>query len=145
MTTYVTGMTMGLNAKTLPGLVFDVDASFTGCLICGEVYQSRLDRKCKRINDDLTHPQHHLLDSFMDMALNMRKQWDRSHSKTHTQQQHADLRQSGLFCTPEAALKLTPLGVIGLEHANTSSTQATEVADAMYEAPRAPLNDVQGT
>lgn len=136
--TYVTGAALGLNAKTLPGLVFDIDACYTGCLICGEVYQSRLDRKVRRIKDGEMPNLLNKYESYVYLAKELRQRWTVEHAKTHTDQEHAQLKASGAFCTPEAALKLTPLGIFPLD-------DASDATIAMLEAPRAPLDDVQGT
>lgn len=126
-----------MNAETLPGLQFELNAAYTGCLICGEVYQSRLDRKVLAITKDVNHPLRYLLDSYTITATRLRKEWSKKHARMHTEAQHVALRLSGQFCTPEAALRLTPLGIFSLDPND-------EVAAAMLEAPRAPLNDVAG-
>lgn len=136
MTTYVTNAQLGL--KDLTGLTFDPDASFTGCLICGEVYQSHLDRKCRKLRDEPLNPLNEFFEEYMYFTKELRRGWDVDHAKLHTQREHEALRASGMFCTPEAALKLTPLGVFSIDHHNE-----TELAAAMTEAPRAPQNDVQ--
>lgn len=136
--TYVTNAQLGL--IDLPGLTFDPEASFTGCLICGQVYQSKLDRKIRQIRDTPQNPLNVYLESYLHNALQLRKNWDLHHSKTHTEKEHDALRASGAFCTPEAAIKLTPLGVFSVDHDLTG-----EVAHAMAEAPRKPTDDVEGT
>lgn len=135
---YVTNGQLGLSDLT--GLEFDPEASFTGCLICGKVYQSKLDRKIRVMRDNPLNPLNTHMTSYLHIAKDLRVRWDRNHAKTHTEAQHAELRASGAFCTPEAAAKLAPLGVFSLDHEPTS-----EVAHAMAEAPRAPKNDVEGT
>lgn len=140
--TYVVGAAVGLNDRTLPGLQFNLEAAYTGCLICGELYQSRLDRKVFSIANDINHPLTYLLESYKLTADRLRKEWANAHARTHSESEHKALKESGQFCTPEAALKLTPLGIFPLD--NDQSAAAKEVADAMLQAPRAPVNDVQG-
>lgn len=135
--TYVVGAAVGLNSKTLPGLTFNIEASYTGCLICGAVYQSKIDRKVWQITQDEYHPFSHLLAAYSVTADRLRKTWSQNHSKLHPQWQHEQLKRSGQFCTPEAALKLTPLGVFALDATDD------ELPAAMLEAPRAPQDDVE--
>lgn len=151
--TYVTGAAVGLNDKTLPGLVFNIRASYTGCMICGELFQSSLDRKLLRFTEQRNmksphrngnRPKHtpyqkDLIDRTALAANTLRKEWASTHAKTHTEAQHHALRISGQFCTPQAAERLAPYGIFPLNSTNE------ELDDAMFEAPRAPLNDVEGT
>lgn len=137
MTTYITGAAVGL--KSLPGLVFELEASYTGCMICGSLYQSILDRKIALLVREPDNPLNCFLDGYIIQAEKLRKEWAKTHSKSHPQEQHDSLKKSGQFCTPEAALKLAPYGIFPLD------SSSDEVDHAMLEAPRAPLDDVEGT
>lgn len=139
---YVVGGAVGL--KDI-GMVFNPAANFTGCRLCGFVFQSALDRllfnlvhdspvvelRNKELQDEIDHVEHR--------SLQWRKAaMGRHMRRTHTEQEHNTLAMSGEWCTPEAAFKLAPLGVFPLQDSG-------EVAVAMYEAPRAPTDDVEGT
>lgn len=137
---YITGAAVGLNDRTLPGLMFNINAAYTGCLLCGAVYQSILDRRVATLQIEVSNPLNTFIDTYIAQATQLRKQWAAQHGLTHPVSAHIALQKSGLFCTPEAALKLTPLGIVGLNH-----TPNSDVAQAMFEAPRAPTDDVEGT
>ena len=135
MPLYMTGAQIGLTS--LPGLQFHPSASYSGCKLCGKVFQSNLDRKLfALLNEPIKDDQ--LIERVKVQADYLRQMWREEHSKTHPEEEHRSLKLSGEFCTPEAALKLVPLGITPLQHEG-------EVAAAMLEAPRAPLDDVEGT
>lgn len=141
----LTGAAIGLDEKTLPGLVFDITGEYVCCLICGDVYQSELDRAIIKVRSNyplVSKYDQEILDIELPRKLaeakSKRDLWAYNHRRKHSEKAHLDLRRSGRFCTPEAALKLSPLGIIPLEPSN-------EMAHAMFEAPRAPQNDVEGT
>lgn len=135
--TFVTGAAVGLNEYTLPGLVFNINASYTGCLICGTIYQSLLDRHSYRVSQRF-NPSQIYLNKLIHDALLMRKEWDEQHAKTHTHQEHVRLKLSKQMCTPEAAVRLAPFGIFPL-------APDSDVAAAMFEAKRAPIDDVEGS
>src|SRR4051812_14424514 len=83
----------------LTNFTFDKDKPFACCLICGAVYQTNRDR------DSVTSSQ--LID-----ALAIRNDWRQRHSRMHTQKEHELLAMSGQWCTPEAAQKLAPFGIV---------------------------------
>lgn len=118
-----------VGAEALTGLVFDPSKPHCGCGICGEVYQSDLDR----LEDPTLYER--------DLAFDKRQQWRMQHSRSHTSTQHRQLRESGLFALPEAAGKLASFGIIPL----TDTVRHVEINDALFEAPRAPKDDAQGT
>jgi len=68
------------------------------------------------------------------------REWRNRHNKMHTEAEHRAFRASGRTFSPEAALKLAPYGLVSLDDA-----QEDEVAHAMLEAPRAPVDDVETT
>lgn len=67
---------------------FNPDIPYSGCCICGDIYQS-FDKR-------------------------QRKLWASKHAITHTRQQHEQLRKSGRPFTPEAAQKFAEIGLIDL-------------------------------
>jgi hypothetical protein len=80
---------------------FDPNMPYSGCRICGQIYQTELDRNIKTLDQALT-------------ASFGRAQWSKKHSKTHTTTQHRQLLISGRWCTPEAAQALASKGVISV-------------------------------
>jgi hypothetical protein len=85
-------------AFKLAELLFDPNAPYTCCRICGSVFQSTLDRH----------------GSAPVEALLKRRAWSFYHASTHSEHEHRMLKLSGNWCTPEAAKKLTPFGIIDL-------------------------------
>lgn len=118
---YLTGLAVGLR-KAVPELLFDPDKPHTGCLICGTVFQSNLDRKTS--NDP-------------PFAVELRRLWSVAHAKTHTEAEHGSLLISGNWCTPEAAFKFASYGIITLD-------QGSEYSDALWQSKPIPTNDVEG-
>jgi hypothetical protein len=119
---------------TPPGLqqemneTFNPRAAFTGCCICGQTFQSPLDRK---VYHGYASPAEEV------QATVQRRNWSQHHaSKMHTQKEHDMLAASGRFCTPEAAHKLAPLGVVTLTDSFHEENRA-----AQEEAPRLPVEE----
>ena len=107
---------------------FDPSCTHAGCGICGEVFQSALDRlKSPTVGE-------------WHRALGMRTEWRIAHARTHTTAEHRQLRVSGLFALPEAAQKLASYGIIPL----TDTVRHDEISHALFESPRAPADDAQG-
>ena len=99
---------------------FRADAPHTYCRVCGAVFQTQRDR-----------------DSVSQVALRIeatanRKRWSHEHSATHSLQVHQELIASGRFMTPEAAIKLIPLGIIPV----SDMIFDPSVEQAAHEAPR---------
>jgi len=113
----------------LTGLQFDPTCNHAGCGICGEVFQSPLDRLQSPTVGEWSK------------ALELRTEWRIRHAGTHTAAQHRQLRLSGLFALPEAAQKLASYGIIPL----TDTVRHDEVSHALLESPRAPSDDVEGS
>lgn len=103
--------------KSLTGIEFDPDQPYRCCLLCGAIYQPPTAR-----NTGVA-----------------RQLWAEIHAKSHSEDEHASLANSGRFCTPEAAFRLAPFGVFSL----TDLALDNEVMHALKEAPRAPINDVE--
>jgi hypothetical protein len=101
--------------------VFHPKAAFSGCCICGAVFQSELDRK---VFHGYATPAEQV------QATVARRNWSNQHaSKMHTQKEHDQLAASGRFCTPEAAHKLAPYGIITLTDSfHEENRQAQEAA-----------------
>lgn len=115
---------LGLDTET-----FNPHASFTGCQICGEVFQSELDRKTYL---GYASPAEQI------QATVQRRNWSQWHaSHSHTQKEHDMLAASGRFCTPEAAMKLAPLGIVTM----SDNVFSVEHEQAQAEAPRTPVDE----
>lgn len=98
------------------------------CGICGDSFQPWLAR-----TDEF------LTNSEVQLAVQIElEEWRLQHNKTHSEAEHIAHKKSGNLMTPEAALKLIPLGIYPL----TDLLSDEEVAQAGLEAPRAPKNDV---
>lgn len=116
------------SAGLLEGMEFDPSFTHAGCGICGEVFQSHLDRlQAPTVGE-------------FNRALDMRLEWRIRHARMHSSTEHRQLRLSGLFALPEAAKKLASYGIIPL----TDTVRHDESVHALAESPRAPVNDAQG-
>jgi hypothetical protein len=113
----------------LTNLQFDPTCNYAGCGICGKVFQSDLDRE--------PNP----LPSQQAEALFKRTTWRIKHAGTHSEAQHRQLQESGLFALPEATEKLAAFGIIPL----TDTVKHEEVNSALLAASRAPTDDAEGT
>lgn len=133
------------------GSTFEVEAPFTGCRLCGSIYQSKLDLLCRTYLE-----QGHLVETFDpitrtstfygdDFYLNVlhtandkRARWRELHERRyHTEKEIESFNATGFAFTPEAANKLAPFGITPLGNLHP------EIIDALYTAPRAPVNDVE--
>lgn len=123
---------MHVNPIGLPDSVtFDGRADFTGCKLCGQVFQSELDRK---VLAGIATPQEQV------QAVLARKNWSNAHADTHPGREHAALAASGRFCTPEAAYKLAAFGIVSV----SDNIFSEEHESAQKEAPRLMKDDVEG-
>lgn len=118
--------------EALTGLEFNPTFFFSGCLICGEVYQTEEDRN-PPTKDDPEYGKYLFDQKQRHIA------WRDKENGRHPERIHRLLAISGNFCTPEAAIKLAPLGLFSL----TDLAMSNEVSAALGEAPRAPLSDAQ--
>lgn len=109
--------------------MFDKDKAFTGCRICGAIFQSDADRTTP--DDD---------DIQLALNTNVRKAWSHKHAKQHKQREHVALAMSGNWCTPEAASKFAAFGIVPI----TDLVMSEEVAAALATAPSKPQDDVEG-
>lgn len=118
-----------MGSSSLPGLLFEPDCPYTGCRICGDVYQSDLDRLKMPTTDDLA------------VAVLQRKEWSQRHAKSHSDREHLLLAYSGRWCTPEAAHKLASFGVIAL----SDMVLSDEHEEALLQSKAVPINDSEGS
>jgi hypothetical protein len=130
------GAAVGL--EEVSGLTFRSDRPYTGCCICGAVFQSDADRDPVGTYQRQPAEFGYNLDNVDMFALGLRKEWSKKHEKTHTEKEHDDLAKSGYAFTPEAANKLAAFGTIPL-------TLSEEINAALLESSPIPLNDAEGT
>lgn len=116
----------------LPGLEFNPTYFYSGCCICGEVYQTEADRNPPSVTDPKRI-------EWLEDQNRRHTTWRNQENKQHPEHEHRMLILSGNWCTPEAALKLAPLGIFSL----TDLVISGEVSDALRQAPRAPVDDAQ--
>jgi hypothetical protein len=122
---------VGISATTL---TIRKDREFAACRICGAIFQPRL-------NTD-TNDLEYAADPLIAVAASIEiKEWRSNHNKKHTEHEHLAFVASGLTLTPEAAYRLAPFGLV----ATADALDSEEVAQAMLEAPRAPMDDVEST
>jgi len=114
-----------VGAEALTGFKFVTNKDHSACRICGEVYQSDLDRL-----DDPTPQQAY-------QAFELRTAWRIKHDRKHTDAQRRELQQSGLSMLPAAAERLAPFGIIPL----TDTVRTDETVHALRSAKRAPSDD----
>jgi hypothetical protein len=99
------------------------------CRICGESFQP-----------DLARSPHFEQDSEIQLAvILLLQEWRAKHNNTHKPQEHLHLHESGNLMTPQAAIKLIPLGIYPLQDIVADE----EIAQAGREAPRAPQDDIR--
>lgn len=118
--------------EQLTGLEFNPVYFFSGCRICGAVYQEEADRNPPADNDP-ERP------AWLHNQNERHIAWRESENNKHPMGVRQRLALSGEWCTPEAALKLAPLGIFSL----TDLVMSNEVSAALREAPRAPDEDAQ--
>lgn len=119
---YMVGAAIGLDS--IVGLEFDINRPYTGCRICGTVFQSKLDRTFRT-------------PAFEFQASEKRRIWSLKHARTHSRREHELLMLSGAWCTPEAAHKFAALGIIPV----TDMVLNEGVRDALETAPSIPVED----
>lgn len=113
------------------GMEFMPNRDYTYCRICGTIFQPSLNRV----------PSQEYTAEVILAANILRREWSQSHAATHTATEHRQLALSGRHCTPEALQKLVPYGIIPVSDISLD----TESERAGLEAPRAPVNDVEGS
>lgn len=119
---FLTGLASATELKHAAN--FAPDKPYSGCLICGRLFQPALP-----------------VGAFNDVE---RRKWQIAHSKTHSARQHENLRKSGRAFTPEAAQRLAAFGVIPLTDIGRDAINGTnEVEFALLEAPKLPEQEVE--
>lgn len=98
------------------------------CGICGESFQPELAR----------HPEYTTSPEVRHRVELELVQWARLHNGKHSRREHLLYKDRGNLMTPEAAIKLIPLGIYPLQ----DMVMDAEVAQAGLEAPRVPKDDV---
>jgi hypothetical protein len=116
----------------LTNFAFDKTKPYAGCRICGAVFQSSLLH-----NPDLP-PQ------VKARAEAETLEWRQRHCRTHTLREREQFVRTGRTLTPQAAHQLAPLGLAPLSDA-VLHDDGGEYRHAMGTAPRAPLDDVEGS
>lgn len=136
------------------GSDFDPNAPFTGCRLCGDLFQHEEDRVCyeqlqagviieRRFLDHTSYfigPEYYV--DMIDRCTLRRKLWLKRHNRVNHSEAEIELfakqaAKTGQAFTAEAANKLAPFGITPL----VSSTDDPEVVDALAKAPRAPSID----
>jgi hypothetical protein len=98
------------------------------CGICGDSFQPEAARS--PIYD---------ADPEVRLAVDIEiKQWAIAHNKKHSEKEHIEHIKSGRLLTPEAAVRLIPLGIYPIDDLYFDD----EIRQAGFEAPRAPNDDV---
>lgn len=110
------------------GFTYDPLRPARHCGICGASFQPEAARSP---NYDT--------DAEVRLAVDIEiKQWAIEHNKKHSEKEHIEHIKSGRLMTPEAAVKLIPLGIYPIDDLFFDE----EIKQAGLEAPRAPQNDV---
>ena len=98
-----------------PQEVFTPNRPYTGCRICGQIFQSDIDR--------IDNPS---IEQIVE-GFERRRAWSVKHEKTHKPIEHKMLELSGMWCTPEAAQVFEGFGIVSLSDLEASE----EHQDAM--------------
>lgn len=110
---------------------FDPDKPFRACLLCGDVYQSGLDRTPNPTDNQIA------------VAAHYRQVWAEGHAKMqHKELEHRLLQISGMSMTPEAANKLAAFGLLPI---TDMAKFDEEIASALMESHPIPKDDVIGS
>lgn len=112
-------------------LSFRKDRRYAGCRLCGVLFQPRAAIETP--------------DDRYTLALQVRVEaeiadWRKKHSRQHPDREHLSFSASNLTFTPEAANRLAPFGLVPI-----GDGEDPEIAVALLEAPRAPVDDVEST
>lgn len=110
------------------GFTYRGDRPASHCKICGDSFQPWLART----------PEYDY-DGEIRLAVEIElKEWRDKHNRTHSEAEHLALIESGNMMTPEAALKLIPLGIYPIQDLAMND----EVAQAGRESKAMPNDDV---
>lgn len=108
---------------------FDPQAPVAGCRLCGAVFQTKF------------HRMYYYGDTFLlQKVIDLNNEWRYKHTiRKHSATEIDNFSKTGFAFTPEAAYKLSPFGIIPLGRLHK------DIADSMFEAPRAPdLDNIEG-
>lgn len=122
-------------AQNFEDLDFDPGKDYVACLLCGAVFQSKLDRAKAPLGLYTTE------ESLRHHAQDKRNDWAERHARnSHKPLEHHLLKLSGLTMTPEAANKLAGYGLLPL---TDMSTFNEEVSSALLESRPKPNSDCE--
>jgi len=110
------------------GLTYDPLRPARHCGICGDSFQPELAKSPSYDSDEGVR-------LAVDILI---REWATNHNKKHSPQQHIEHVRTGRLMTPEAAVRLIPLGVYPIDDLYFDP----EISQAGFEAPRAPVDDV---
>lgn len=122
---------------------FVLEAPWKACRLCGALYQSDDDRFCYQLQQDGLIEQAFIVEKG---ARDRRERWLDIHNRRyHPNLEHEVylLTISGLPYTPEAAQRLSTYGIIYM--GEIPASHEDEISQALLEAPRAPVEDAEGT
>lgn len=111
---------------------FNVDKPYTGCLLCGAVFQGPLDLRVPPGHE----PENSLIARLAQLK---RKEWAVEHAKQHTDHERQMHRLSGRFATPEAAQVLSAQGVFSI----VDLVIDDEISNALGEASAIPIREIE--
>lgn len=118
-------------AQSLTTLTVRKDRNLAACRLCGDVFQPRWFTEA----DDLQFAARVDKRYYGEDEI---RSWRDIHNRKHTEREHLALAASGLTFTPEAATRLAPFGLVPINDA-----EVPEIKQALLEAPRAPVDDVE--
>jgi len=117
--------------QALTSLTIRKDREFAACRICGDIFQPWLN----------TDTPDHEYNSEIRLAASIEVlEWRNKHNSRHSDAEHIMFGKSGRTLSPEAAIKLAPFGLVPI-----GASDDAEVAQALAEAPRVPIDDVETT
>lgn len=128
------------NGASELGLVFNVNAPYAACALCGAVYQSDLDRA---VVDPFNAPPQLWGLLYEDAAFDRRARWRELHTRRYHTTNEVNAfekwrQETGFAFSPEAANKLAEFGIVS-NHIND------ELHAALLAANPYPIEDADGT
>lgn len=112
-------------ALKIEDMEFDPAKDYRACLICGDIFQSQLDRMEFKTPDLIVD------------AKTSRDRWARLHARRHTNREHHTLALSEGSMLPEAANKLAAFGLLPI----MDMVDNDEVIVALFESNAMPKDD----
>ena len=113
-------------------LTINKDREFAACRICGAIFQSVYN------SNAISDVEYNADPNLRIAAAIETRAWRQKHNGRHSLKIHRAFQSSGLTLTAEAAHKLAPYGLVPVGDALLEETQ-----QALFEAPRAPVDDVE--